>query len=108
MIRGLTLPPTRHLQIRPHAQSCLCCGQAGHLMRNCPSLAKAAGNDVVSQATRNCRDREQDLVMVGRTSISDFCHVPICIEGVPCTALVDTGSTVTVVRSEVVPVNSAQ
>ncbi|RXN35620.1 contactin-associated -like 5 [Labeo rohita] len=46
---------------------------------------------------------EHGVVVVGRTAISDFCHIPICIEGVECTALVDTGSTVTVVRPEVVP-----
>ena len=43
---------------------------------------------------------------MGRTSIADFCHIPICIEGVSCMALVDTGSTVTVVRPEVVPVGT--
>ena len=41
--------------------------------------------------------------MVGRTCVGDFCHVPVTIEGVPCSALVDTGSTVTLVRPDVVP-----
>lgn len=56
-----------------------------------------------SQARQDSGDQGRDVIVVGRTSISDFCHIPICIEGVPCTALVDTGSTVTVVRPEVVP-----
>lgn len=56
-----------------------------------------------SQAQQDSGDQGRDLIVVGRTSISDFCHIPICIEGVPCTALVDTGSTVTVVQPEVVP-----
>ncbi|KAL7853175.1 hypothetical protein SRHO_G00189600 [Serrasalmus rhombeus] len=38
-----------------------------------------------------------------QTSISDFCHISISPEGVPCTALVDAGSTVTVAWPEVVP-----
>lgn len=42
-------------------------------------------------------------VVVGRTTAGDFCHVPVQIEGVPCTALVDTGSTVTLVRPDVLP-----
>ena len=50
--------------------------------------------------------RGQNVIVVGRTSISDFCHIPNCIEGVSCSALVDTGSTVTVVRPEVVPVGT--
>lgn len=42
-------------------------------------------------------------MVVGRTTAGDFCHVPVQIEGVPCTALVDTGSTVTLVRPDVLP-----
>lgn len=53
--------------------------------------------------TMNNGMNELGVVVVGRTAISDFCHIPICIEGVECNALVDTGSTVTVVRPEVVP-----
>ena len=43
------------------------------------------------------------IVAVGRVSTGDFCCVPVTVEGVPCAALVDTGSTVTVVRPDVVP-----
>ena len=45
----------------------------------------------------------EPVVVVGRTCVGDFCHVPGTVEGVPCTALVDTGSTVTLVRPDVVP-----
>lgn len=41
-------------------------------------------------------------VVVGRTCVGDFCHVPVTVEGVPCSALVDTGSTVTLVRPGIV------
>ena len=50
MIRGLAMPPARRQQAqppaRPQQQPRLCwgCGQAGHLVRDCPALAKAAGN----------------------------------------------------------------
>ena len=50
MIRGLAIPPARRQQtqapVRPQQQPRLCwgCSQAGHLVRNCPSLAKAPGN----------------------------------------------------------------
>jgi len=43
------------------------------------------------------------IVAVGRVSTGDSCYVPVTVEGVPCAALVDTGSTVTVVRPDVVP-----
>ncbi|KAK0140088.1 hypothetical protein N1851_022974 [Merluccius polli] len=43
------------------------------------------------------------VVVVGRTCVGDFCHVPVTVEGVPCSALVDTGSTVTLIRPDVVP-----
>ena len=42
--------------------------------------------------------------MVGRTTAGYFCHIPVAVEGTPCTALVDTGSTVTIVWPDVVPV----
>ena len=41
--------------------------------------------------------------MVGRTWAGDFCHVPVTVEGVACLALVDTGSTVTLVRPDILP-----
>ncbi|RXM30481.1 hypothetical protein EOD39_7887 [Acipenser ruthenus] len=33
--------------------------------------------------------------VVGRMMVGDFCHVLVSIKGIPCTALVDTGSSVT-------------
>ncbi|KAM9447691.1 uncharacterized protein ACWYII_013122 [Salvelinus alpinus] len=47
--------------------------------------------------------RMEPVVVVGRTCVGDFCHVPVTVEGVPCSALVDTGSTVTLVRPDIVP-----
>ena len=35
--------------------------------------------------------------------LGDSCYIPVTVEGVPCLALLDTGSTVTVVRPDVVP-----
>ncbi|KAL1270325.1 hypothetical protein QQF64_032614 [Cirrhinus molitorella] len=49
---------------------------------------------------------KESVVVVGRTCVSDFCHVPILVEGVPCLALVDTGSTVTVIRPDVIPADA--
>ena len=45
----------------------------------------------------------EPVVVVGRTCVGDFCHVPVTMEGVPCFSLVDTGSTVTLVRPDIVP-----
>ena len=45
---------------------------------------------------------EQTVAVVGLASISDFCHSPLDTEGVPCTALMDMGSSVTVAQPEVV------
>lgn len=45
----------------------------------------------------------EPVVVVGRTSVGDSCYIPVTVEGVPCSALVDTGSTVTLVRPDVVP-----
>lgn len=42
------------------------------------------------------------MAVVGRTCVGDFCHVPVTIEGVSCSALVDTGSTVTLVRPDII------
>lgn len=41
--------------------------------------------------------------VVGWTHAGDFCHVPVILGGDPWTALVDTGSTATLVRPDVVP-----
>lgn len=45
----------------------------------------------------------EPVVAVGLASTGDSCYVPVLVEGVPCSALVDTGSTVTVVRLDVLP-----
>jgi len=45
----------------------------------------------------------EPVVAVGRTGKGDSCYVPITVEGVPCLALLDTGSTVTLVRPDMVP-----
>lgn len=39
--------------------------------------------------------------MVGRTGDGTFLHTSVHIEGVPCTALIDTGSSITIVRPDV-------
>ncbi|KAJ8006814.1 hypothetical protein DPEC_G00111130 [Dallia pectoralis] len=43
------------------------------------------------------------VVVVGRTTVGDFCNISIKVEGVECLALVDTGSTVTLVRPDILP-----
>ncbi|KAJ7989378.1 hypothetical protein DPEC_G00303910 [Dallia pectoralis] len=43
------------------------------------------------------------VVVVGRTTVGDFCNIRIKVEGVECLALVDTGSTVTLVRPDILP-----
>ena len=42
-------------------------------------------------------------MVVGRLGGGDSCYVPVAVEGVPCSALVDTGSSVTVLRPDVCP-----
>ncbi|KAI3361646.1 hypothetical protein L3Q82_002011 [Scortum barcoo] len=48
-------------------------------------------------------DTAESARVVGWTHAGDFCHVPIILAGAPCTALVDTGSTATLMRPDVVP-----
>lgn len=45
----------------------------------------------------------EPVVAVGHASAGDSCYVPVVVEGVHSSALVDMGSTVTVVRPNVVP-----
>ncbi|KAJ8413751.1 hypothetical protein AAFF_G00082580 [Aldrovandia affinis] len=52
--------------------------------------------------TNDCTCLEP-IVVAGRTCVGDFCHVPVTVEGVPCSALVDMGSTVTLVGPDLVP-----
>ncbi|XP_063333353.1 uncharacterized protein LOC134629763 [Pelmatolapia mariae] len=47
------------------------------------------------------------VIAVGWTQVGDFCHVPVMIAGVSCTALLDTGSNATLVRPNVVPTGAA-
>nr|XP_014030248.1 unnamed protein product [Salmo salar] len=76
---------------RPGPMVCWGFGQPGHLNRNCPMSSRAQGNGSGSA-----------LAGMGEQGcVGDFCHVTV--EGVPCSALVDTGSTVTLVRSDIVP-----
>ncbi|KAL7885282.1 hypothetical protein AOLI_G00055770 [Acnodon oligacanthus] len=57
----------------------------------------------VALTKKNSTRGEQTVAVVGQTSISDFCHISINIEGVACIALVDTTSIVTAAPPEVVP-----
>jgi len=41
------------------------------------------------------------IVAVGCAGAGDSCYVPVTVEGVPCAALVDMGSIVTVMRPDV-------
>ena len=48
-------------------------------------------------------EASRTAVVVGRLGDGDSCYVPVAVEGVPCSALVDTGSSVTVLRPDVCP-----
>lgn len=45
----------------------------------------------------------EPVVVVSRTCVGDFCYVSVTVDGVPYSSLVDTGSTVTLVRPDIVP-----
>ena len=51
-------------------------------------------------------DTTESARVVGWTHAGDFCHVPVTLAGAPCTALVDTGSTATLLRPDMVPVGT--
>lgn len=51
-------------------------------------------------------DTAESTRVVGWTHVGDFCHVPITLAGAPCIVLVDTGSTATLMRPDVVPVGT--
>lgn len=48
-------------------------------------------------------DNSESVRVVGWTHVGDFCHVPITLAGTPCIALIDTGSTATLMRPDVFP-----
>ncbi|XP_058864420.1 uncharacterized protein LOC131706752 [Acipenser ruthenus] len=80
------------------------------LIADHPAAAAATSTNPCSRQSRASPLTEtadhrqcQPAIAVGRTTAGDFCHVPVRIEGVPCTALVDTGSTVTLIRPDVLP-----
>lgn len=130
--QGAGPTPARRQQTRLQAQTHLGwgCGQEEHLVKDCPVQAKAMGNNrgpgrrdpaypninvpfiTFTAANTWWRDmqitsgRGQEVVVVGWTSISDFCHIPVCIGKILCTTLVDTGSTVILVWSKVVLVET--
>ncbi len=43
------------------------------------------------------------VITVGWTEVGNLCHVPVLVGNVSCSALVDTGSTATLIRPDVVP-----
>ncbi|KAJ8401940.1 hypothetical protein AAFF_G00375210 [Aldrovandia affinis] len=45
-------------------------------------------------------------MVVGWTHAGNFCYVPVALAGAPCSALVDTGSTATLMRPDMVPVGT--
>ncbi|KAL7865827.1 hypothetical protein SRHO_G00110740 [Serrasalmus rhombeus] len=51
-------------------------------------------------------DVAESARVVGWTHVGNFCHVPITLAGNPCVALVDTGSTATLMRPDLVPVET--
>lgn len=51
-------------------------------------------------------DSTESTRVVGWTHPGDFCHIPFTLVGTPCTALVATGSTATLVRPDVVLVET--
>lgn len=44
---------------------------------------------------------EASVVVVGWTQVGIFCHVPVMVDGVTCTALLDTGSNATLVWPDI-------
>ncbi|KAJ8412696.1 hypothetical protein AAFF_G00116470 [Aldrovandia affinis] len=51
-------------------------------------------------------DGAESVMVVGWTHAGNFCYVPVALAGAPCSALVDTGSTATLMRPDVVPVGT--
>ena len=80
-------------------------------MGRCGPLAFAAKDGGAQQQRRRrgaplppeADDNTESTIVVGWTLSGNFCHVPVIIHGAPRTALVDTGSTATLMRPDVVP-----
>ncbi|KAL7883614.1 hypothetical protein SRHO_G00012720 [Serrasalmus rhombeus] len=72
-----------------------------------PSLS-VARSDALSVARSDALsdDIAESAWVVGWTHVGNFCHVPITLAGNPCVALVDTGSTATLMRPDLVPVET--
>ncbi|KAJ8391411.1 hypothetical protein AAFF_G00090410 [Aldrovandia affinis] len=51
-------------------------------------------------------DGAESVMVVGWTHAGNFCYVPVALAGAPCSALVDTGSTATLMRPDMVPVGT--
>ena len=108
------------------------CGQPGHLVRECPKSPRAQGNGsgglyrpqphlqphpLPQHCFLKLCDRQKgpsstdvEARLTSPRSLLWWCgipllgtrYVPVTMEGLPCSALVDTGSTVTLVRLDVV------
>lgn len=101
---------------------CWGCGKPGQLIRHCPATRDQQGNGrgsispglptLRSQKMRSPSGGDQDInthchaepvVIVGWTEVSNRCHVPVMVGNVPSPTLVDTGSTATLLRPDIVP-----
>ncbi|KAJ8366684.1 hypothetical protein AAFF_G00345480 [Aldrovandia affinis] len=51
-------------------------------------------------------DGAESVMVVGWTHAGNFCYVPVALAGALCSALVDTGSTATLMRPDMVPVGT--
>lgn len=51
-------------------------------------------------------DTAESARVMGWTHVGDFCHVPVTLVETPCMALVNTGSTATLLRPDLVPVGT--
>ncbi|KAK7884629.1 hypothetical protein WMY93_027752 [Mugilogobius chulae] len=118
LIRAVSLQsPRSGTRPRRGPPVCWVCGQVGHIngTTQAPAPVSQAGMSQVDGAQRSSRGSGAPLPpeaddataessrVVGWTHVGDFCHVPITLKGAQCIALVDTGSTATLMRPDVVP-----
>ena len=83
-------------------------------MGRCGPLAFAAKDGGAQQQRRRrgaplppeADENTESTIVVVWTHSGNFCHVPVTIHGAPLTVLVDTGSTATMVKPDVVPVGT--